>query len=432
MTRQGGRAAPIFRTLTIEDLAGRGDAVARLPSGEVVFVPGGAPGDRVHVRIDGKRGGVRRGTIVTLHEPGHARVRPPCPVAEECGGCAWLHVALPEQRRVKATLAARAVRPDPPPTLVGEAPALGWRRRARLHLRRVAGRAEIGLLQSGSDALVPLAGCPALVPELSAWIAPLRERLAPYVERGEVLLSLGAEGVVAAVHGKRRGDAPDAAAVDAIAAGLRGLYLDLEGVIQRRGEDEITLLETRDDAAPIRSTAGGFAQASVDGNRAIRAQVRAALDAVLAERGRPFATGFEAFAGSGNLTATLLAAAESARTIEFDPAAVSRARRSLEPVFGDRLRIEEGDANEALRLPAGPDAVWLLDPGRPGAAGLCAAAAHAEPAAIVYVSCAPDTLRRDLQTLRAAGYQLSASCWLDTMPQTPHFELVCTLVRAAG
>lgn len=430
MGRQGRSSAPLFRTLEVTDLAGRGDGVARLPTGEVVFLPGTAPGDRVDARIEGRRGGVLRGEVLRLQAPGASRVTPPCPVAERCGGCSWLHVALDRQHAVKAELAARALAPDAAPSRAGGAPALGWRRRVRLHLRTIAGKPALGLLEAGSDRLVPLHACPAMVPALSERLPVWRQAFGPWLERGELLAVQGSEGIVLAVHGRRRSALPDAAALDALSEGLHGLVLELDGDRFVRGAADATLEETRDDGAPVRCSAGGFAQASADGNRAIRAAVGRALADAVQARGSRFGRALEAFAGSGNLTTLALEAAEHVRTIEFDEAAVHRARASLAAFGSDRLRIETGDVGEAPTLPGGADALWLLDPGRPGAAELMRRAAATRPAAIVYVSCAPDTLRRDLGALRAAGYAVRHAVWLDTMPNTPHFELVVRLELA--
>lgn len=445
MARQGRRKARVRgvapssrradvwaqQTLDIDDLAGKGDGVGRLPSGEVVFVPGTAPGDRVRVALAGRRGGVLRGEVVERLRDGASRREPPCPVADRCGGCAWLHVALPEQHRVKAAIAARALAPSAAPTFAGGADELGWRRRARLHLRGDGRSAEIGLLATGSDQLVPLRACPALTPRLSALIPVLRDRLAGLTTTAELLLIEGAEGVALSIFGKRTGAMPSEAAMATLAEGLHGVVLDLGGTQLRHGQDTVTLAETAADPAPIQCSAGGFAQAAASGNVAIRAAVRAALAEAVQDRGGRFDRAHEAYAGSGNLSPLILAAAETLHLRELDAAAGGRARATLTPVFGERVQVEVTDV-EAAAAPAGGDGVlWVLDPGRPGAAALAKHAASAAPEAILYVSCAPDTLRRDLQMLRAGGYHVRSSRWLDTMPGTPHLEVVALLQRSA-
>lgn len=463
-------AAEQVELLDVVDLAGRGDGVCRRADGAVVLVPGAAPGDRVEVALEPARAGVRRGRILRVVAASTERTTPPCPVAARCGGCTWLHVSLPRQQQTKAELARRALAPLPwhqsrraeageataaeTPERGGEADLLGWRRRARLHLRRQGDVLAIGLLQAQSDALVAIATCPQLEPALGAWLPRWRRDLEPWVARGEVSATLGSAGLVVQVHGVALA-APGAAQADPAAredalralgqgwmrrpvaqgAEIVGVRIELGGPVVTLGAAQVWL-EDDEDARRYGlgtfASAAGFSQASARGNAAIRAAVRAALGRLVVRRGGPFARGEELYAGSGNLTPLLAAAALEVRTVEFDADAVARAEaarprwsEALPSLRGAVLRV--GDAGLA-ELATGDDVVWLLDPGRPGAADVIARATQRPPGALVYVSCAADTLRRDLATLAAAGWSLLAASWVDTMPATPHFEVVVAAV----
>ncbi len=424
-TRRPPPAAPSGPTgppvdLEIVALGGRGDAIARQDNGEVVLLDGGAPGDVVRVQLQGRRSGVARGHIIAVVQAGPHRVTPPCPVADVCGGCTWQHVDPARQRAEKARNAARAVGVEP--KQMGAPQAFGWRRRARFHLRTVDGVLLAGFMAEGSDALVSAPLCPVLQPPLDTLPGRVARWVSPWLERGEGLAHLGAEGVVLRVQGKAAAKVPDIGAADAALLGVVGLEIATDSATRQWGLTEVTLAETVDND-PVRVDAGGFSQAGAAANTAIRDAVRAALATL-----QPLDGARELFAGSGNLTGLLLEAAPTVVTIERNAAATERARG----VYGDaggRLEIRTGDASDPGAPPVGRE-VWLLDPGRPGAKTTCERIALLRPAAVIYVSCAPDTLRRDLAPLRKAGYCVTESWWVDTFPHTPHLELIVSLTLA--
>ncbi len=95
--------------LTLDSLAFGGEAVGRAGDGRVVFVAGGAPGDRVLVRVVEDKRSFVRAELVRVVTAGGARVAPPCPIVDRCGGCPWQHVALDAQLAAKqAIVVARA------------------------------------------------------------------------------------------------------------------------------------------------------------------------------------------------------------------------------------------------------------------------------------------------------------------------------------
>lgn len=398
------------------------------------MITGGVPGDQLEVALLGRRQGVARGAIRRIIRPSPDRVAPFCAVFEACGGCAWQQVALSVQRREKHALAARALGPDADKLLeLGDVPSKGWRRRARLHLRSSRGAAgapgplACGLMAQGSDALVVTSDCPVLDPRLTRLLAASRDWLQGRISQAEVHAAAGEQGVVCAISARPLPGAEPPELNDAAlrTLGVQGLLLEFGRHRARHGLVEVTLPETA-DLRPVTVDASGFCQASEAGNRAIRQAVRqAVLD------GGPLQRVQEFFAGSGNLGAALAGLVPEVRCVEADSRAVSRARAALcrGASAGTRYEVVLGDA-EQRALAAGPDELWLLDPGRPGAAGLCARAVRDGPDQLIYVSCAPDTLQRDLKVLRQGGYAVVSAKWIDAFPHTPHLEMVVHLARS--
>ncbi|NLG51151.1 MAG: TRAM domain-containing protein, partial [Chloroflexi bacterium] len=92
-------------TLELRDLAYGGDAVGRY-EGQVVFVPGGIPGETVEVEITERRKSFMRGRLLRVLSPAPERVEPPCPYAKSCGGCQWQHIRYEDQLAFKRAIVA--------------------------------------------------------------------------------------------------------------------------------------------------------------------------------------------------------------------------------------------------------------------------------------------------------------------------------------
>jgi 23S rRNA (uracil1939-C5)-methyltransferase len=418
-------------TLRIDALAFGGEAVGRDAAGRAVFVAGAAPGDVVEVEVVSEKARFARAELVRVVEAGEARREAPCVLANRCGGCPWMHVDEEAQRAAKQAIVARAlgrsgapveVRPiafDPDRTL-------GWRTRARMRLAAVDGAIAIGFSGRRSHALVPVERCLALDPRLDA---ALREA-ARAVERAGLRGGAEVAGVVAAgaddrVHLAFESD--DAAALGPLEAAAQGLVgvARIVGVVVRAGRRETVAGERELELAfGERTSAAGFQQANATMNERMRATV-AELAAPAGQRL------LELYAGDGNLTRAL-AAAGPARllAVEGEPGAASRLVRNVARLPSVDARADDA-AGAARRLADGGERfdVVVLDPPRAGAADAVPSVARLGAERIVYVSCDPMTLARDVETLGQLGYVARLAQPFELMPQTSHVEVVCLLVR---
>lgn len=401
--------------LDIDSLAAGGDAVGRDAGGRVTFVPGAAPGDRVRARIVEERRGFARAELVEVVRPAPLRAEPPCPLfrAGTCGGCQWQHVEVAAQARSKAEICAAALRHrieagmELRPILT-PAPSYGWRRRARLHWirRRRSEDALLGFFAPRSRRITDVPVCPQLDPRLEQVLTAVRERLSRSLHgrgelemllghRGEVQLALSGPCVPAAVH---------QLVDDGVVAGVR--------IGKRHHGAETIELEPG-----LPGRADHFAQASEAGNQALLEIVGEALAPLDGTRV------LELHAGSGNFTRLLGAAA---RVVAVE------GHRPPWPLPGDHVELHCGDVE---RLVPVLDAAGerfercLLDPPRAGARGLIAPLLALAPERIVYVSCDPATLGRDLDALAEGGYQADWAQPVDLMPQTAQVEVVAVLSR---
>jgi 23S rRNA (uracil1939-C5)-methyltransferase len=170
------------------------------------------------------------------------------------------------------------------------------------------------------------------------------------------------------------------------------------------------------DDLPLLVGAGGFAQASEEGAIELARRVAALVEP--AEK-----RVVELFAGSGTLSVLLAKSARSFVGVEIDKEAHASAKANLD-ARGITAKLVCSDA-EAYSIPACD--VVVLDPPRSGAKGAVEKLLTARPKRIVYVSCDPATLARDVARLRTGGYVLTAIETIELFPQTSHVETVVVL-----
>ncbi|MDB4964676.1 MAG: rRNA m(5)U939 methyltransferase [Myxococcales bacterium] len=390
--------------LTLDSLAFGGEAVGRDAEGRVAFVAGGAPGDRVVARVTESKKSFVRAELLRVVTPGAARVEAPCPIVDRCGGCPWQHVDLGAQLAAKQAIVVRALGrsgADIMPVAASPA-ALGYRTRVRMTARNGA----VGFAGRRSHAIVDVERCIALDPILDEAMQAVRRSVGALVGEEGALSGLVQGGVVEIALASGRG-----ADQERLQKSARALV----------GQRHIARVSVDDPSAP----AAGFAQANAAQNEVLRRLVR---EAARAEGARVL----ELYAGDGNFTRDLAAATERGVAVEGDRPAVARLQAKLKALPGWQVAGEPAvRAVERLVRDGERFDVVVLDPPRAGAADVVDGIAKLAPARIVYVSCDPMTLARDVATLGARGYRARTAWPVDMMPQTWHIEVVCLLQRAS-
>ncbi|MBW7850461.1 MAG: class I SAM-dependent RNA methyltransferase [Rhodospirillales bacterium] len=418
--------APRIVDVLIESVGARGDGIARLGEG-TVFVGGTAPGDRVRVRLDGRRGEGLAGTLVELLEAGPDRVEPLCRHFGDCGGCALQHLSAARHDAWKSDLLITALARQGLPVdgvrPLASVPA-GTRRRATFAFVRAGKGTIVGFNARLSDRIVDVAECPLLDPTLTALLTPLRTVLADVGTGlgGDVTVTRTEGGLDVLVQAEARLDIFDRERLAAFADSS-----DLARLSWRRPGEEAEPLVCRRPAVvtmggvAVEPPAGGFLQPSAEGERLLAGLV------VEAVGGAPRVA--DLFAGCGSFTFPLAATA-AVHAVEGDAAALGALRAAAHRA-GLKVTCEARDL--ARRPLIGPelkayDAV-VFDPPRAGAAPQAQALADAGPPLVVAVSCSPATLARDAAILVAGGYALVAVTPVDQFPWSAHLEAVAVFRR---
>ena len=442
--------------LRIDALAAGGAGVARVEGG-VVFIAGAAPGDLAEVDVD-RSARTARGKLLRVIEPGPGRVAPPCPFVTTCGGCDWMHLRVEAQEAAHADIVRQAIARatsvrELPAIRVHRAPApLGYRTRARLFAAAERGEVRVGYRSQGTHALAAIDRCLVLSDGLAPLLGDLPEVLRGATGEGDLLASLGA-GDRPVVEIAWRGELPPAAwkiIDDRVARGAwAGARVTLEGASRPASFGDPNPVVQGADGRPLVLAPGGFGQPSEQGASELARRVAelARLDASAPAGADPRPAWrrpphvLELFAGSGTLS--ILLARDAALDVEPGsapgeaPASFVAVERSASAVACLRRNLEDrGLAGKAVAadadgygIPARVDLV-VLDPPRGGASAAARAIAASSARAVIYVSCDPATLARDLGHLLEGGrLEITDIELIELFPQTSHIETVVRLVR---
>jgi 23S rRNA (uracil1939-C5)-methyltransferase len=407
----------------IDRIADGGDGVGRV-DGLVVFVPRTAPGDRVVARLTTKRGGrFARGTVLSLARASAARVEPPCVhyTRDRCGGCQLQHLSYPAQLDAKRHIVRDALerigkRHVELPEIRESPSPWRYRRKLTLALRRGATGEWIAGLHAWDDpgAVFPVDDC--LITD-------------------ERVVAIWREVMAAAGH------LPDAPALRAsVRADGTRFALMVEGgagwTTHQRFFDAVPSLSTLwwASAGPPRRLHERVADPGGDAADASFTQVNASVAAALRAHvvalalAHAPATAIDAYAGTGDTAAALAASGVRVTAIERDAHAAAVCASRLPA--GSTSLAGSVETHLAARLPGD---VIILNPPRTGVDARVTAALEAvrpAPRAILYVSCDPATLARDVA--RLPGFRIASLLAFDMFPQTAHVETVCALEPEAA
>jgi 23S rRNA (uracil1939-C5)-methyltransferase len=424
----------------------------------VVFVAGGLPGERLRVRLSHQARHHWHAELEGLLETSPGRRRPPCILAERCGGCSLQALQDDAQRRWKERRVGETLRRiaalDIPLRPLMAAPAgLGYRNRAVIPLERREGRLRAGYYRRGSHQIVNLNQCPVLDPRLDRLIAPIKRDLeaTPWpVDRhgggesgglrhlalrvghhsGEVLITLVAS------HDRLPG-------LEALAEDWRRRWPEVVGVclnLQRQSGNRLMGAETRVIAGrgelrerfaglELRIAADSFFQVHTSQAERVLPLLQEALGE---ESGRLL----DAYCGIGTFSLPLAATGWRVLGIEQQDSAVALARRNAQANgLAERARFEQAAVGavlaERLAAPGSPWSAVFVDPPRKGLEAEALAALRSQgPPLLLYLSCDPATLARDLAGLCGeGGYRGRWLQPLDFFPNTTHVETLAVLER---
>lgn len=456
--RTGG--APLKKNEQIElEITGytaEGAGVGRC-KGEAVFVPGAALGDRARVRVVKAGSAFAYGRLEELLAPAPCRVPPDCPVYAQCGGCCFRHISYQAELEAKTQRVRDALERIGGFTGLPVAPILpaadraGYRNKALLPIGQGrAGEVQLGFYARNSHRIVPCGSCRLHPPEFTLAAEAFLDWAARYGP--SVYNEATHQGCLRRLY-LRKAEATGQVMVCLVIKGsglthtqpliqaLRAAVPGLAGVVLNINNDRTNVAlgpecRTLWGAGAIRDRLCGLEfQVSplsfyqVNRSQAERLYGIAAGLAELSGKGLLL----DLYCGTGTIGLSMARGAERLIGVELSPQAVADARENArrngignaEFLCADAAQAGAELAHRGLR----PEVI-LLDPPRKGCGpALVKAAVDMAPQRIVYISCDPATLARDLNQFAQLGYMPQRAAPVDMFPGTAHVETGVLLAR---
>jgi 23S rRNA (uracil1939-C5)-methyltransferase len=426
-------------TVEIEKMVYGGKGLGRA-GGKVVFVPFTAPGERVEIEVVREKKDYAEASLRKIETPSPRRRNPFCCLYGECGGCQYQHFTYEDQLKLKeealgeafcrlsrkASLEFLPIVPSPADR--------GYRIRAQLKAGVKGGKRVLGFYAWRTHQVVAVEDCPLLHPVanriLFALNAYLRERdeiplkgadiqVSPDEGRGVVNLRVEGFWDIKGMKGIAR-EVPE----------IKGIIMEGKGVASW-GEPHLRYEGPERGGKKLFLQAGGksFVQVNPDQNRNL---IRKVLEWAGLEKDEK---AVDLFCGSGNLTLPLSLEGGKVWGVDQDEDGIESARENARRNSIDNCTFWAATAEkgiERVRRKTGEVDLVVLDPPRVGAHGALKSIVSLHPRKILYVSCEPPTLARDLARLVSLGYNVKRIQPLDMFPQTYHIEVIAELEPAGN
>ena len=440
--------------LTIEKIVYGGQGLARIPeteralAGKRIFVPFTLPGEQVIAKLDSAaraqdKRGYATGRLQQIEKTSPLRVQPPCPHFTHCGGCQLQHATYAGQLEMKRDVLREAleragVRQLPKISLLHGDP-LAYRNRMRVHVHTHPNIA-IGYREKEAHTIVPIAQCSIVAPLLQRCLNALREigdagSIPDGLEEIECFTNHDGSAVLLSAFTSQStpqllnvctkffidlaAKIPELVGAALVQRGMgRAASFQAQTLLHWKAQS----LDYRVGTQTYRVSIGSFFQVNQSLLPAFVAQVT---------KGWSGQQAWDLYAGVGLFSRVLAEQFSQVTAVEIAPSAVDDLRYNL---AGLPATIVASTTEDFLRHTleqrnVSPD-LALLDPPRAGL-GLEGVnlLARCRPKRIVYVSCDPATLSRDLKALIESGYRLDRLHMVDMFPQTYHQETIAVLVR---
>ena len=433
--------------ITIDKMAFGGAGIGRV-NGKICFVPFTAVGDTVKIRIKTEKKSYCEGEILEIIEPSPLRVNPPCPVFGKCGGCDWQHMEYKAQLQAKQEIFAEIlwrnarVEADRVLPVIGAPEPYGYRSRIQLKLRYVEGKIHIGFFKAGSHHVVDVpAECAISCPAANLTFQELREILSEFPDPEnipQIDISSGDDDAVLLIFhyiGKDR-DRTRAFLYDnrhrlSLAKGIflqSGRKNNLDTVF---GVETLSYTISGElfNGLPgmrLSTSRGGFSQVNYRQNSAL-------IDIALqwAHPGQNDRV-LDLYCGNGNFSLPMARFAAAVTGFEDYDQSIRDAENNRLKNGMSNARFECIDSVAGIKKLAAAGETFpivLLDPPRTGAAEAVQVIPKLNPSKILYISCDPPTLARDLTILKKSHYEVTKTQPVDMFPQTYHLESVTLLEK---
>ena len=431
MTERGEAESEVV----IEKLVHGGSGLARLESGQTVFVSGVIPGERALIRVRKRKKGFLEADLVRILSASPDRIAPPCDGETQCTGATWPHISYPAQLRHKREILLDTLKriggmePVRILPIIPSPVTEHYRLRTQFNVRASGGKQRIGLFRQGSYELIEVEHALLIHPLIDRVLSSIRSLVNTLPSLSEIHINATPAGNV---HILLFGEQLTVAAGEPFFSSLSQSIPEVIGITGYSGRKKAFSLGrnylTLDiDGLALRATEGNFFQVNWDQNKNM---VSTVLDFANLSGGE---TVLDLYCGIGNFALPLAKRAKTVIGIEsgyssIEDAKANAARNAIanaEFIADDMQKGLKTLIQRKLRAD-----VVVLDPPRAGATLKTLERVLAfVPKKIIYVSCNPSTLARDLRFFNLFGFWLDRLQPVDMFPYTYHIECVAEMVR---
>lgn len=407
--------------------------------GKAVFVPLTLPGEKVRVRIVEEKRGYSTAAVEEIVAAAPERSVPECRHFGACGGCHYQHTDYATQLKLKQAILRETLKRGgvnaPAEIAVLAADPWGYRNRIRLAFDAMG---NAGYRGSRSRAVIPIIECPIAAPLLMDGMRAIAEttrKFSAAPRPAEIALFCNADetALLASVFVSSPATAHFNEFAHAIAErmpALSGIELVVDSRAEKRAETRLSRTVARWGTAFINYHVADFDYRVEHGAffQVNRWLVDALVDRVTS--GHQGALAWDLFAGVGLFARKLAERFGRVKAVELAPGAIKSLEENLRGTTGTAVQAESLAFLRRSGKGERPDLI-VVDPPRTGLdAEIAALLVRVAAPAMVYVSCDPATLARDLKSLVAGGYSIESIALADLFPQTFHLETVVQLRRA--
>jgi 23S rRNA (uracil1939-C5)-methyltransferase len=395
----------------IDKIVYGGDGLGRA-QGKVVFVPFSVPGDLLRVRPVEQKKNYIRAQVLTVIEPGPGRRQPHCPYFGSCGGCQWQQLEYVRQVETKRKILEETLNHHFPETrkllipMTASPVEYHYRSRARVQVRAGTPAAAVGFFRFRSHDVEDIQMCPLLRPTLNEALAALREQARTSVPPApEIDISCSEEQL----------------AWSSLPTGSPGAEYSAES-------PTVGLLRRVVGTFAFSINPGVFFQAN---DFAVEDLSRSVRDFA---QGRGNGAALDLYSGVGLFSLPLATQYHTVTAVESSPAASALCAANAAAAGLTGVRTVCADAGRWMAAVGSVSSpgfeLIVLDPPRTGTGvEVMQRIRDWAPETVIYVSCDPQTMCRDLAVLPARDYRIDEVLGIDLFPQTYHFETVARIVR---
>lgn len=414
----------------IESLAYQGSGIGKVTDdsdnkGKTIFVPFTVHGDEVEVEIVKEKKTFLEGKVVDIIKPSYARAEPQCKVFEECGGCQWQNVKYPEQMRWKHRIFTDTLKrigkievENFDPAQQSQKP-YNYRTKAKF---QVSGK-KWGFFKNKSHDVVNISDCPILEDPVNITFRAVKKALFSIghnISTVEVGLSRKDKKTVVSINVKNKKNIEGFNWAKALNNKISG-FENLKGFEVISGKKKIasggeTRLKYELDGISISTNISSFTQSNGGQNEYL---VKKVLE--LAQIGEE-ETVLDLFCGAGNFTLPLSKQCGQIIGLDRDKEAIKSAQSNSKANSIENTQFLTSWAELTKAIEKVKPHVIILDPPREGDAETAEMISSLGAEKIIYISCSPPTLARDLSIITKKGYSAVKAGVIDMFPQTYHIE----------